>query len=123
MLSKIHDRYPKVSIKNNIVEPSPEQLLSYKERVAKTSGLDHITFHWNKKTSTEFEVQVKEEKQYTNYDFIHMIQMLYYVKDIPATLKFFTSLLSAEGKLLIILVSGKSGWSTLWKKYGSRLPL
>lgn len=123
MLSKIHDRYPGVSINNNIVEPSPEQLLSYKERVAKTPGLDHITFHWNKKTSTEFEVQVKGEKQDSKYDFIHMIQMLYYVKNIPATLKFFTSLLSAEGKLLIILVSGTSGWSTLWKKYGSRLPL
>ncbi|KAM5152682.1 LOW QUALITY PROTEIN: histamine N-methyltransferase A-like [Mantella aurantiaca] len=123
MLSKIQDRYPGVSINNNIVEPSPEQILSYKERVAKTPGLEHITFSWNKKTSTEFEVQVKEEKRDTKYDFIHMIQMLYYVKDVPATLKFFTSLLSTEGKLLIILVSGNSGWSTLWKKYGSCLPL
>lgn len=123
MLSKIHDRYPGVSINNTIVEPNPEQLLRYKERVAKTPGLDHITFHWNKKTSTEFEVQVKGEKHDTKYDFIHMIQMLYYVEDIPATLKFFTSLLSAEGKLLIILVAGTSGWSTLWKKYSSRLPL
>ncbi|XP_040213987.1 histamine N-methyltransferase A-like isoform X2 [Rana temporaria] len=123
MLSKIHDRYPGVSINNTIVEPNPEQLLHYKERVAKTPGLDHISFRWNKKTSTEFEMQVKEEKHDTKYDFIHMIQMLYYVEDIPAALKFFISLLSAEGKLLIILVSGTSGWSSLWKKYRSRLPL
>ncbi|KAM9305792.1 histamine N-methyltransferase [Gastrophryne carolinensis] len=123
MLSKIHSQYPGVSISNNIIEPSPEQIVSYKERVYKTPGLDHISFHWNKKTSTEFELQVKEEKQDTKYDYIHMIQMLYYVKDVPATLKFFKSLLAADGKLLIILVSGKSGWSTLWKKYGSRLPL
>ncbi|XP_068101998.1 histamine N-methyltransferase A-like isoform X2 [Hyperolius riggenbachi] len=123
MLSKIYDRYPGVSIHNNIIEPSPEQILSYKERVFKTPGLDHITFHWNRKTSAEFEAQVKAEKPETKYDFIHMIQMLYYVKDVPATLTFFRSLLAAHGKLLIILVSGKSGWTTLKKKYGSRLPL
>lgn len=34
-------------------------------------------------------------------------QMLYYVKDIPATLKFFHSLLATNAKILIILVSGK----------------
>lgn len=33
--------------------------------------------------------------------------MLYYVKDIPATLKFFHSLLATNAKMLIILVSGK----------------
>ncbi|XP_063789793.1 histamine N-methyltransferase [Pseudophryne corroboree] len=123
ILSKIHARYPRVSINNDIIEPSPEQILSYKERVAKTPGLDHINFCWHKKTSAEFELQVNEKQQDTTYDFIHMIQMLYYVKDIHATLKFFKTCLASDGKLLIILVSGNSGWSTLWKKYGSRLPL
>ena len=33
--------------------------------------------------------------------------MLYYVKDIPATLKFFHSLLATNAKILIIIVSGK----------------
>lgn len=33
--------------------------------------------------------------------------MLYYVEDIPATLKFFHSLLASHAKILIILVSGK----------------
>uniref|UniRef100_A0A8C2N4Q6 Histamine N-methyltransferase n=1 Tax=Cricetulus griseus TaxID=10029 RepID=A0A8C2N4Q6_CRIGR len=49
-------------------------------------------------------------------------QMLYYVEDIPATLRFFHGLLAANAKILIILVSGTSGWDKLWKKYGSRLP-
>uniref|UniRef100_A0A2K5L2I6 Histamine N-methyltransferase n=1 Tax=Cercocebus atys TaxID=9531 RepID=A0A2K5L2I6_CERAT len=49
-------------------------------------------------------------------------KMLYYVKDIPATLKFFHSLLGTNAKILIIVVSGSSGWDKLWKKYGSRLP-
>lgn len=51
-----------------------------------------------------------------------MIQMLYYVKDIPATLKFFHSLLATHAKILIILVSGTSGWDKRRRKYGSRLP-
>ncbi|XP_044160690.1 histamine N-methyltransferase A-like [Bufo gargarizans] len=123
IFSKIQARYPGVPIHSDIVEPSPEQILSYKERVAKTPGLQNINFNWIKKTSSEFELQVKEEKSERKYDFIHMIQMLYYVKDVPATLTFFRSLLAPNGKLLIILVSGNSGWSTLWKKYGSRLPL
>ncbi|MEE6489111.1 hypothetical protein FKM82_015495 [Ascaphus truei] len=123
MLSKIQVKYPGVLINNNIVEPSAEQIFCYKERVAKTPDLDNITFSWHKKTSTEYEHQVNEQKEYRKYDFIHMIQMLYYVKDVPATLKFFRSCLSPNGKLLIILVSGESGWSTLWKKYGPRLPL
>ncbi|XP_075685348.1 histamine N-methyltransferase [Rhinoderma darwinii] len=123
IFSKIQARYPGVPINTDIVEPSPEQLLSYMERVAKTPGLENINFTWYKKTSAEFELQVKKEKLETKYDFIHMIQMMYYVKDVPATVKFFRSLLAPNGKLLIILVSGNSGWSTLWKKYGSRLPL
>lgn len=35
-------------------------------------------------------------------------QMLYYVKDVPATLRYFHSLLESQAKLLIILVSGES---------------
>lgn len=35
-------------------------------------------------------------------------QMLYYVKDIPAIIRYFHSLLDAQAKLLIILVSGES---------------
>lgn len=43
--------------------------------------------------------------------------MLYYVKDIPATLKFFHGLLAASAKILIILVSGKLFQSTWILKY------
>lgn len=35
-------------------------------------------------------------------------QMLYYVKDVPATIRYFHSLLETQAKLLIILVSGES---------------
>ncbi|XP_044160034.1 histamine N-methyltransferase B-like [Bufo gargarizans] len=118
IFSKIQARYPGVPIHTDIVEPSPEQILSYKENVAKTPGLENVHFNWINKTAFEFEVQVKEETSERKYDFIHMIEMLYYVEDVPATLTFFRSLLTPNGKLLIILVSGNSGSAIIWKKYG-----
>lgn len=62
------------------------------------------------------------KKELQKRDFIHMIQILYYVKDIPVFLKFFHSLLATKAKILIILVSGTSVWDKLWEKCGSCLP-
>ncbi|XP_019781068.1 histamine N-methyltransferase isoform X2 [Orcinus orca] len=92
------------------------------ELVAKTSNLENIKFTWHKETSSEYQNRMMEKKELQKWDFIHMIQMLYYVKDIPGTLKFFHSLLATGAKILITLVSGTSGWDKLWKKYGSHLP-
>ncbi|XP_008822386.1 histamine N-methyltransferase [Nannospalax galili] len=122
ILSKVQDQCPGVHINNEIVEPSAEQIVKYKELVAKTSNMENIKFTWHKETSSEYQKRMMEEKEPQKWDFIHMIQMLYYVDDIPATLKFFHGLLAANANILIILVSGTSGWSKLWKKYGSRLP-
>lgn len=44
-------------------------------------------------------------------------QMLYYVEDIPATIRYFHSLLEAQAKLLIILVSGES-WARAMRTLG-----
>ncbi|XP_053453800.1 histamine N-methyltransferase [Nycticebus coucang] len=122
ILSKVQAQYPGVLINNEVVEPSAEQIAKYKELVSKTSNLENIKFAWHNETSSEYQNRVIEKKELQKWDFIHMIQMLYYVKDIPATLKFFHSLLGASAKILIILVSGTSGWNKLWGKYGSRLP-
>ncbi|XP_074857101.1 histamine N-methyltransferase [Carettochelys insculpta] len=123
ILSKVQAKYPGVAINNEVIEPSSEQILSYKECVTKTANLEDIKFTWHKETSAEYESRTKEKKEFKKWDFIHMIQMLYYVKDIRATIQYFHSLLEANTKLLIILVSGTSGWARLWKKYGPRLPL
>ncbi|KAH1184885.1 histamine N-methyltransferase [Mauremys mutica] len=123
ILSKVQAKYPGVTINNEVIEPNDEQILSYKERVAKTPNLENIKFTWHKETSSEYKSRMNEKKEFKKWDFIHMIQMLYYVKDIPATIQYFHSLLEAKAKLLIILVSGTSGWARLWKKYGPRLPL
>ncbi|XP_027621481.1 histamine N-methyltransferase [Tupaia chinensis] len=122
ILSKVQAQYPGVHIDNEVVEPSAEQITKYKELVAKTSNLENIKFAWHKETSSEYQNKMVAKKELQKWDFIHMIQMLYYVKDIPDTLKFFHSLLATNAKILIVLVSGTSGWDKLWKKYGSRLP-
>ncbi|XP_052649082.1 histamine N-methyltransferase-like isoform X1 [Harpia harpyja] len=123
ILSKLQARYPGVTINNDVIEPSADQIFKYKERVAETSNLENVKFTWHEETAYEYESRMNAEKKAKKWDFIHMIQMLYYVKDIPATIRYFHSLLEAQAKLLIILVSGTSGWETLWKKYGSSFPL
>lgn len=121
MLSHIQAKNPGVTINNDVVEPSSEQILKYKELVAKTSNLKNVNFTWHNKTSAEFESEMKGKHEQKKYDFIHMIQMLYYVKDASQTLEFFSSCLAPNGKLLVIIVSGSSGWDTLWKKHSQHL--
>ncbi|XP_005153812.1 histamine N-methyltransferase isoform X1 [Melopsittacus undulatus] len=123
ILSKIQARYPGVTINNHVIEPSADQIFKYKEHVAATSNLENVKFTWHEETAYEYESRMSAEKKTKKWDFIHMIQMLYYVKDVSATIRYFHSLLEEQAKLLIILVSGTSGWETLWKKYGSSFPL
>ncbi|KAM9287088.1 histamine N-methyltransferase-like [Morus bassanus] len=123
ILSKLQARYPGVTINNDVIEPSAEQIFKYKERVAETTNLENVKFTWHEETAYEYESRMNAEKKSEKWDFIHMIQMLYYVKDVPATIRYFHGLLEAQAKLLIILVSGSSGWETLWKKFGSSFPL
>ncbi|XP_074550935.1 histamine N-methyltransferase-like [Halichoeres trimaculatus] len=121
MLSKLHQKYPGVTVDNEVVEPSSQQLHNYKVLVSETAGLEYVNFTWHKMTSSEFELYLKREKRVKKADFIHMIQMLYYVKDPEATISFFQGLLDKNGKLLIILVSGESGWGKLWRTYRNEL--
>ncbi|KAJ3591953.1 hypothetical protein NHX12_007083 [Muraenolepis orangiensis] len=121
MFSQLRQKHPSITVDNTVVEPSSQQILNYKVLVSKTPGLDYIKFTWNKATASEFEQHWKESKMDKKADFIHMIQMLYYVKDPVATISFFQSLLHKTGKLLIILVSGTSGWGKLWRTYRSQL--
>ncbi|XP_038645867.1 histamine N-methyltransferase-like isoform X4 [Scyliorhinus canicula] len=87
----------------------------------KSQGLN-ISFTWNQMRSEEYEKQNKERKESRKFDFIHMIQMLYYVESVPDTIKYFHSLLETNGKLLIIQSSDDGGWQALWEKAGSRFP-
>uniref|UniRef100_A0A3Q3MYJ2 Histamine N-methyltransferase n=1 Tax=Mastacembelus armatus TaxID=205130 RepID=A0A3Q3MYJ2_9TELE len=120
IFSELHKKHPGVTVDNEVVEPSSQQLHNYRVLASRKPGLDYIKFIWNKMTASEFEEHWKEKKMTKKADFIHMIQMLYYVKDPEATINFFHNLLDKNGKLLIILVS-EIGWGTLWQKYRNQL--
>eukprot|EP00062_Callorhinchus_milii_P011387 gi/632957375/ref/XP_007894442.1/ PREDICTED: histamine N-methyltransferase [Callorhinchus milii] len=123
MLYNIQSKHPGLSIHNEVVEPSPDQMSSYKALVTeKSQELKDISFTWNQMTSEEYEKQVKQRNECKKFDFIHMIQMLYYVANVAATIKFFRSLLDTNGKLLIIMNSRKGGWNSLKKTFKSHLP-
>ncbi|KAM4561474.1 histamine N-methyltransferase-like isoform 2-T2 [Fundulus diaphanus] len=121
LLDELHKKHPEAMVDNEVVEPSSQQLHNYKVLVSQKPELNYIKFTWNKMTASEFEEHWKLRKVTKKADFIHMIQMLYYVKDPGATINFFQSLLNTNGKLLIILVSGESGWGKLWQKYRKEL--
>ncbi|XP_041265353.1 carnosine N-methyltransferase 2-like isoform X3 [Onychostruthus taczanowskii] len=114
--------HPGVFIDNEIVEPNPQHVAAYKELVNQAPDLQNVSFIWHQLTSLEYEQQVKERGTHKKFDFIHMIQMLYRVEDIPSTIKFFHSCLDHHGKLLIIILSDTSGWASLWRKHRDCLP-
>nr|XP_033802397.1 histamine N-methyltransferase isoform X2 [Geotrypetes seraphini]XP_033802398.1 histamine N-methyltransferase isoform X2 [Geotrypetes seraphini] len=123
MISQIQTHLPGVLLNYDVIEPTQEHILKFKDLVAKTSDLKNINFTWHMKTSSEYEKDMNETQESKTFDFIHLIQMMYYVKDASSTLKFFKSLLASNGILLILIISGSSGWASLWKTYGHRLPL
>ncbi|KAK4817653.1 hypothetical protein QYF61_023243 [Mycteria americana] len=106
MIRILQAAHPGAFIDNEIVEPNPQHVAAYKELVHQAPDLQNVSFMWHQLTSLEYEQQVKEEGAHKKFDFIHMIQMLYRVEDIPNTIKFFHSCLNHHGKLLIIILSG-----------------
>ncbi|KAL4601605.1 histamine N-methyltransferase-like [Arapaima gigas] len=117
IVSQLYQKYPGMTVDYEVVEPSGEMMERYKALVSRSPNLEKIKFTWNQMPSSEFERHWKTRKSTKKMDFIHMIQMLYYVTDPDATVAFFRSLLSENGKLLIILVSGRTGWGKLWKTH------
>uniref|UniRef100_A0A674DVJ8 Histamine N-methyltransferase n=1 Tax=Salmo trutta TaxID=8032 RepID=A0A674DVJ8_SALTR len=81
--------------------------------VSQKPNLDDIKFTWNKMTATEFEMDWREKNYTKKMDFIHMIQIV--------PLGSIQILLDKKGKLLIILVSGESGWGKHWRTFKTQL--
>ncbi|XP_038645863.1 histamine N-methyltransferase-like [Scyliorhinus canicula] len=122
ILGKIQTKHPGLPIHNEVVEPNPNQITKYKDLAKEKSQGLNISFSWNQMRSEEYEKQNKERKESRKFDFIHMIQMLYFVESVPDTIKYFHSLLETNGKLLIIQAASDGGWHSLWKKAGSYFP-
>ncbi|XP_031137583.2 histamine N-methyltransferase-like [Sander lucioperca] len=107
MLTLLQSTFPAVPITADIVEGSSQLTDNFKALVAKTTNLQKIPFAWYIMHSEDYERQVKEKGDMKTFDFIHMIQMIYYVDNLADTIKFYHSLLKNNGRLMIIIEAGK----------------
>ncbi|KAM3607901.1 uncharacterized protein V6R79_015940 [Siganus canaliculatus] len=121
MLTMLQTIFPDVPITAHIVEGSSQLSDNFKALVAKTPNLKNIPFVWHIMHSEEYEKQVKAKGDIKKFDFIHMIQMIYYVENLASTIKFYHSLLKNNGRLMIIIEAANGGWDTLWKTYKKEL--
>nr|XP_005997728.1 PREDICTED: histamine N-methyltransferase A-like [Latimeria chalumnae] len=123
ILKQIQALYPGVPIIYEVLEPNVEHISKFKAAVSSTPNLKNVTFVWHQLTNKEFEKQVREKKEGKKFDFIHMIQMMYYVGDVASTIQCFRHCLEKTGRLMIIIMSGSSGIAKLWQKYEHHLKL
>uniref|UniRef100_UPI0037E94F4D histamine N-methyltransferase-like n=1 Tax=Semicossyphus pulcher TaxID=241346 RepID=UPI0037E94F4D len=121
MLTLLGSTFPAVPITADIVEGSAALTDNFKALVAKTANLQKIQFGWHIMSSEDYEKQVKAKGAMKRFDFIHMIQMIYYVDNLSNTIKFYHSLLKNNGRLMIIVEAANSGWDILWKTYKKEL--
>ncbi|XP_078117694.1 histamine N-methyltransferase-like [Sander vitreus] len=121
MLTLLQSTFPAVPITADIVEGSSQLTDNFKALVAKTTNLQKIPFAWYIMHSEDYERQVKEKGDMKTFDFIHMIQMIYFVDNLADTIKFYHSLLKKNGRLMIIVEADNSGWDVLWKTYTKEL--
>ncbi|XP_053295795.1 histamine N-methyltransferase A [Pleuronectes platessa] len=121
MLSLLQSTFPAVPITADIVEGSAELTDNFKALVAKTTSLQKVQFAWHIMHSGDYEKQVKAKGEVKKFDFIHMIQMIYYVDNVDDTIKFFHSLLKNNGTLMIIVEAANGGWDTLWRTFKKEL--
>ncbi|XP_041663640.1 histamine N-methyltransferase-like [Cheilinus undulatus] len=121
MLTLLQSTVPAVPITADIVEGSAALVENFKALVAKTTNLQKIPFAWHVMGSEDYEKQVKAKGNMKKFDFIHMIQMIYYVDNLSNTIKFYHSLLKNNGRLMIIVEAADGGWDTLWKTFKKEL--
>nr|XP_057938338.1 histamine N-methyltransferase-like [Doryrhamphus excisus] len=121
MLSLMQSTFSALPITADIVEGSTELVAKFKGLVMKTDNLQKIPFVWHTMPSEEYIEKAKGRGDVKTFDFIHMIQMLYYVDDLTETIKFYHSLLNKNGRLMIIIESATSGWDTLWRTFPKEL--
>ncbi|XP_068103490.1 histamine N-methyltransferase-like [Hyperolius riggenbachi] len=116
ILSTIQNLRPDLKIYSETIEPSKEEIDLYKASVSNTPELSNVTFTWHNKGVVEYETDAKHNNTAKKFDLIHMVQMLYYVNPLKESLEFFKSLLSPEGRLVIVVLSGESGWIKMFRR-------
>ncbi|KAL2081500.1 hypothetical protein ACEWY4_023353 [Coilia grayii] len=121
MLNILQSKFPTTPISAHIVEPSIALIENFKASVTKAPNLQKVPFTWHPVSCADYEKQVKGMGNAHKFDFMDMIQMLYYMDDYVAVIKFFHSLLREKGRLMIIHEAAGSGWGTLWSVFAKDL--
>lgn len=121
MLTLLQSSFPGVPITADVVEGSVELTDNFKALVAKSASLETAPFSWHIMTSEEYIKQTKAKGDVKKFDFIHMIQMIYYVDNMTANIQFYQGLLKKNGRLMIIVEAANGGWDTLWKTFRNDL--
>ncbi|KAJ0069997.1 hypothetical protein NL108_000235, partial [Boleophthalmus pectinirostris] len=103
MLTLFQSTFPGVQITSDVVEGSIKLSNNFKALVGKTANLKNVPFQWHIMPSEDYVKQVKATEHVKKFDFIHMIQMIYYVDDLASTIEFYHGLLKENGRLMIIV--------------------
>lgn len=121
MLTLLQAAAPATPLAVDIVDGSSELTDNFKDLVAKSPHLKDIPFAWHITPSEEYMKQETPKTGRKKFDFIHMIQMIYYVDNLDETIKFYHSLLKDNGMLMIIVDMDNGGWDILWKTHSEEL--
>ncbi|KAM6955430.1 histamine N-methyltransferase A-like [Lycodopsis pacificus] len=121
ILTLLQSTFPAVPITTDIVEGSTQLTDNFKALVTKTPNLQKIPFAWHLMSSENYETQVKVKGDMKKFDFIQMVQMLYYVDNLTDTITFYHSLLKNNGRLMIIIGAANCSYDILWKTYKKEL--
>ncbi|CAN9497911.1 unnamed protein product [Ophioblennius macclurei] len=121
ILSILQTTLPTMPLTVDIVDGSAKLVENFKGLVAKSPNLQKIPFAWHFMHSEDYEQQVKTKADKKTFDFIHMIQMVYYVDNLDETIKFYHSLLNKNGRFMIIVSFANGGWDILWRTYEKEL--
>ncbi|XP_072301273.1 histamine N-methyltransferase-like [Eucyclogobius newberryi] len=120
MLALLQSTFPGVPVTADVVEGSTKLSNNFKALVDKTADLKNVQFQWHIMPSEDYVTQAKA-KDVKKFDFIHMIQMIYYVDNLAETIQFYHGLLKENGRLMIINEIADGGWDTLWKTHEKEL--
>ncbi|KAM8857283.1 histamine N-methyltransferase-like [Synchiropus picturatus] len=123
ILNLLQEFCPGVSISSDIVEGSCELVEDFKELVKKTPSLKDVPFTWHVMHSEGYvkRGRAKAQKDIKKFDFIHMVQMIYYVKNLDDSLLFYRRALKPNGRIMIIIEADGGGWDTLWTTFKKEL--
>ncbi|XP_053732789.1 histamine N-methyltransferase A-like [Synchiropus splendidus] len=123
ILNLLQELCPGVSLSTDIVEGSCELVENFKERVKTTPSLKDVPFTWHVMSSEAYVKQERAKAEIKKFDFIHMVEMIYYVEDLEETLKFYRSVLKPNGRIMIVLEADKGGWDTLYNTFTKEISI